>query len=157
MTRKDILQNIGSRLLGIRTSLRVRKTEMANRLGISISGYFKNEKGENCPDITTFQVLADQFDLSLDWLIMGRGEEIYKSPAEIKEELVKEMEVAQLEEAAPEPDIEPGKEGLRDDIKELIDHMEHIPLLRYEVLTMFHKFKESKKNMVEETMKTGKE
>ena len=43
--------------------------------------------------------------------------------------------------------------GKGKDVKELLEHMEHIPLLRHEVLAFFYRFKEEYKEMVETTMK----
>jgi transcriptional regulator with XRE-family HTH domain len=157
MTRKEVLQNIGARILSIRNSLRINKAEMANKMGISASSYFKNEAGQNCPDVMTLRIFAEQINLSLDWLILGRGDQVYKSPEDIKKQVAEEIQLAQNAQVASESPQVPENEDLRQDVKELIQHMDNIPLLRYEVLTMFHKFKENKKNMVAEAMKTENE
>ncbi len=51
------------------------------------------------------------------------------------------------------------KRGLGQDsageIRELIEHMENIPLLRYGVLQYFHQFKQDNKDLVESSKKTG--
>jgi hypothetical protein len=44
-------------------------------------------------------------------------------------------------------------EELRKDVTELLEHMDKIPLLRYEVLVLFHNFKEGYKDMVHSAMR----
>jgi hypothetical protein len=39
-------------------------------------------------------------------------------------------------------------------MKELLDHMEKIPLLRFEMMSHFYKFKEEHSELVEKTMKS---
>jgi transcriptional regulator with XRE-family HTH domain len=155
MNKKELLKTISLKLLNLRKKMELSRPKMAGKIGLAVSSYYKNETGLNGPDVVTLHKLAERFKLSLDWLIMDRGEETYKSRAEIKNEAKEEFEAALKAEAAsePEPVPEPEKEALREDLKELMEHMDSIPLLRYEVLTMFHKFKESNKKMVEEAMK----
>lgn len=50
----------------------------------------------------------------------------------------------------------PGK-TLQDDLNELIEHMEHIPLLQYEVLVLFYKCKEANKEIVEGAMRSRRQ
>ncbi|MCU0289068.1 MAG: hypothetical protein MUF15_22070 [Acidobacteria bacterium] len=49
--------------------------------------------------------------------------------------------------------MEPVSPPLAEDLKEFIDHMEKIPLLRYKMLEQFHQFKEEHPLMVEKAMK----
>jgi hypothetical protein len=43
--------------------------------------------------------------------------------------------------------------ALPQDIKELVEHMQRIPMLKYETLLSFHQFKENHKDMVESALK----
>jgi transcriptional regulator with XRE-family HTH domain len=147
MDRKELLREVSGKLFLLRKSLHLNKIGMSLGMGMSVSSYYKNEAGLNGLDMLTMHKLAKKFNISLDWLVLGRGEMIYKSPNEIKKEVSQSLEKISTHET------EKNNEDLREDLKELMDHMDCIPLLRYEVLTMFHKFKESKKSLIEEAMK----
>jgi hypothetical protein len=44
-------------------------------------------------------------------------------------------------------------DSLHPDFKELIEHMERIPMLKHEILLSFCKFKEDRKDLVDTNMK----
>lgn len=144
MTRKELVEEISKRLTQIRESLNYNRRQMAKAMGSSESSYYKNEQALTSPDLRYYYSLAHRFNISLDWLIMGRGEMLYKEPAPEPEPTGEEI-----------PKEEPVlmNDGLRQDVKELLDHMEHIPMLRYEVLSLFQHFKADHKEIVEEAMK----
>ena len=99
---------------------------MAARLGVSRSSYNKYEYGLSFPNPVGLAVLANELDISLDWLIAGKGPMTYKVKKEMTSNLV----------------------GENSDVKSLLSSMERIPLLRYEVLTLFHKFKLEHKDLM---------
>lgn len=149
MTRIELVKLISERLIRIRESFKYSRSQMAGAIGSTESSYYKNEIAKTSPDLVNYYSIAQAFNVSLDWLIVGRGEMFYKETA-----------------PAPEPGARPKStrvkgsrdqpalmgEGLRQDVKELLDHMEHIPMLRYEVLSMFQHFKANNKEMVAEIM-----
>jgi hypothetical protein len=47
-----------------------------------------------------------------------------------------------LREITSVKNVEPAPPPLPEDLKELVDHMEKMPLLRHEILAHFHRFKE---------------
>jgi len=137
MDRKTLLKDVGDKLRKARKPLKYSQNEMADRLDAYRTSYHRYERGETSPQLTALYELAKTFDISLDWLIADKG------PMYFKEKEVKEK---------PEPAAD-TPQTTQEDIKELIEHMEQIPLLRYEVLVMFHKFKEDRKEIVETAMK----
>lgn len=146
MNRKELVEEISIRMRTLRKAFRYSRKVMANKLGASESSIYKTEKGKNSPDLWSYYGLAKTLNVSLDWIIAGKGEMMYKEPpAKVEPEPV---------ESVAEP--APGEIALRTDISELLEHMDRIPLLRYKVLTMFHEFKDEKKEMVSEAMKEAK-
>lgn len=78
----------------------------------------------------------------MDWLLTGRGEMIYD-------------EKKQRRLSGPETSPEKEKikmEHITGDINDLLEHMAQIPLLRYEILSFFYKFKLNYKELVESSM-----
>lgn len=141
MNRKELIEEIAYRLMTIRKARQFTRAKMANAIGIGDSSYYKNENAKTAPDVGTFRKISENLDVSLDWLITGRGEMDYKGPLPI-------LEVEQLSER----ETPMGEAKLSSDVKELLEHMEQIPLLRFEVLTLFHKFKQDQKELVMESM-----
>lgn len=132
MTDRRLMIELGQRFKRLRKELGFSQGEFARVLGISETGYAKYETGAAFPRVPFFQGIGSAYDVSLDWLILGKGKMFRK-----------EKEV--MEQVSP------------DEIRELLKHMEHIPLLRYGVLHYFHQFKQDNKELVESSMKDGGE
>lgn len=116
--RKKLVQEISQKIKKIRDMLRLTTDTMATRMGVSRSSYNKYEYGDAFPSPIGLKILANDFNISLDWLIADKGPIIYKE----KTELTSTMS------------------DVNSDVKSLLADMERIPLLRYEVLTHYHKF-----------------
>ncbi|MDQ1354718.1 MAG: cro/C1-type protein [Acidobacteriota bacterium] len=134
MDKKSLLRDIGRRLRSARAALNYSRGEMGAQFGISMTGYTKNENGLTVPGIGALYKLGTRFNISLDWLICGKGTMISKNQDTLAEKL-----------GVKEP-------LLLEDVKELLQHMERIPRLRYEILGQFHKFKEENKELVASSM-----
>jgi transcriptional regulator with XRE-family HTH domain len=134
MDKNSLLRDIGRRLKSVRASLKYSRNEMGAQFGISMTGYTKNENGLTVPGIGALYKLGTRFNISLDWLICGKGTMISKNQNTLAEKL-----------GVKEP-------LLLEDVKELLQHMERIPRLRYEILGQFHKFKEENKELVSSSM-----
>ncbi len=130
MDKRSVLRETGSKLRTFRETLKLKVSEMADGIGNERTGYIRYEQGKTPAKLMTLYKLAEKYDLSLDWLIRNKGPMYYKE---------KEMK-----EAKPITTLD----SLPNDIKELLDHMEKVPLLRYEVLAFFLKFKDKNKEMV---------
>ena len=144
MNRKDLLKDIGYKLKKIREALKYSGPKMASRFEVARSSYLRNENGETCPDIQTMRILGNSFDVSLDWLICDKGPMYYR-----------EKEQKQVEKEEEKTEQKPSLETLDtvpEEIRELLEHMKRIPLLRYQVLASFHKFKDKYKEMVAAAM-----
>ncbi|MCX6579465.1 MAG: helix-turn-helix transcriptional regulator [Candidatus Aminicenantes bacterium] len=134
MNKNSLLTEIGRRLRSARAALNYSRTEMGAQFGISMTGYTKNENGATAPRIGALYKLGTRFNISLDWLICGKGAMISKGQGTLAEKLgVTESLIL-------------------DDVKDLLRHMERIPRLRYEILGQFHKFKEENIDLVSSAM-----
>jgi len=157
MNRKDLLKDIGYKLRKVRNNLNHSRPQMAARIGVVNSSYVRNENGQTCPDIISLRTLGKALDISLDWFICDKGPMYYKEKEEKPEkkpkEKIGEIQEEMKEVRAPAAEKEPGNETWPKEIRELLDHMERIPLLRYELLAYFYKFKEEHNKMVAEAMK----
>lgn len=143
MDKKTLMKDIGSKLRKIREPLGYNHREMGERIRAERSSYTRYENGQTFPQTITLYELGNKFDISLDWLILNKGPMYYKEKEAIKE--VKE----EKEEVPPAP----PEKVLPDDVKELLDLIEQVPVLRYKVLLHFHDLKEEHKEMIESAMK----
>ena len=141
MDKKNLLKEMSYKLRKIRLSLRYSPGEMADSLGVFKSSYSRYEKGETPIKALTLFKLGEDRDISLDWMVRGKGPMYYKQK-EIEE---KEKEVK----VEPQPTLD----SLQDDIRELIEYIEKVPVLRYEILLFLQKFKKENKEMVDAAMK----
>ena len=129
--RSKILQETGTRLRKLREELGYTRKEMAKRLGLTTSGYSRNETGRYYPGFFTLQRLSKQFEVSMDWLLFGREPMYYKEGEPQKEEVS----------TKEEDEIIPVLEKDMPDVRELLDNMVKDPLLRHEVFVHFYKYK----------------
>lgn len=129
MDKKALRREITFRFKQMREALMCSQEKMAAHLGMVRGSYSKYENGYALPNLHTLNVLSTGFDVSLDWLISDKGPMFYTE----KTMLVRKADL----------------ENVMDDVKELLESMERIPLLRYEVLSFFQKFKLDYKELVE--------
>jgi len=118
LERRKSVKAISGKFKYVREMLRISANTMAARMGVSRSSYDKYEYGGAFPSTLGLKVLANDFNISLDWLIAEKGPMIYKEKTGL---------------TATMSDV-------NSDVKSLLADMERIPLLRYEVLTLYHKF-----------------
>lgn len=66
--------NFSARLRQLRVAKKVYQKDMASFLGISLRAYQLYESGDGFPSVPGLVVIADYFDVSLDYLV-GRSDE----------------------------------------------------------------------------------
>ena len=153
MTRSISFEGSGARLRELRRHLGRSRGEMARRLGISRQAYDKNENGQTFPRKATLEILVNEYDLSMDWLISGRGPMFYNREKQRVESLEKELAalkseheklLAREQERAVKLEREMAGKIVVDDrpgLRELLAGMERVPLLYFQVMTHFQEFK----------------
>lgn len=85
----------GEKLKQIRQSLLLKQEEFAMALEMKPRAYAAYERNENKPPLFMLEMLCNDYDVNLNWLISSKGEMFNrKQPANLKEEIkqaVKEM------------------------------------------------------------------
>ncbi len=155
--RKKIIFETGRKLADLRKQLNLNLEIMARRMGLSKSGYFKNENGINFPALKTLFLLLKEHNISMDWFIFNQGPKDFRTKLEAvemeaeKERLEKEQERLKLEERKLErmgEDIKQLREldDVMPEARELLKHMTQDPKLRYRMLLDFYEYKDQKAN-----------
>lgn len=127
--RSKLVEQIGERLRGLRKQIDFSTNEMARRVGLSRSGYYKQESGRSLPRLETLNTLQQEYDISMDWLFFNKG------PVRFREKSVTKDEPKGID-----------PENLSPHVLELIEYMEKDPRLQHEILVQFFKYKEQKEN-----------
>ncbi len=156
MSDAMVFKGSGARLKKFREELGLSRQDMVRRLGLSRTAYYKNESGETFPGGPTLQLLVKEHDISMDWLMFGRGSMRYNEAnqrasalekeleglAKELEALKKEREKARADGAAMAEKLA-GKLIVEDKpgFKEFFEWMDREPLLYHEVMVFFHNFK----------------
>jgi transcriptional regulator with XRE-family HTH domain len=131
--KRKALQEIGSRMGKFRKEIKYSQDKMAAFLGLSRSGYSKNETGETFPRLPTLELLSADFDVSMDWLLLNKGPMYYKEKAQ--PETAGEGKASESE----------ALNALTPDVRELLEYMGRDKLLLHEVLAYFYKYKKKNK------------
>lgn len=93
-------ETIGSRLKEVRQKLKYSQAVFSKKLGISQQNYSLFEKDKRAPNLRTLKYLFNDFNVNLNWLIMGLGKmnrdfkenvDLYKERTEKLKDLVGEM------------------------------------------------------------------
>ncbi len=122
---------LGSRMKLVRLHFGYTRSRMAGRLDVGTNTVSRYEQDRMTPGMTVLSILSRELDVSMDWLLFGRGVMLFQEPPPPKE-----SSAAGMVEKEPE---------------ELMEHMVRIPLLRHEMLAQYHKFKLQYKELFEPT------
>jgi len=119
---------VALRLKAIREQIGCTPVQMAARLGITPGAYNKNETGRNFPFRNTLKRLAEDFNISMDWLFFNKGSMYYSEKGQREKELdekQKELEkMTQDKAASPE-------------VKELLACMNQDPIFYHKIMLYF--------------------
>jgi transcriptional regulator with XRE-family HTH domain len=153
--KRKVSQEIGLKLKKLREQEKWSQAEMASRLGLTPSGYLKNERGENTPGIVTLQRLWEKFDLTMDWLFFDEGPQYRKEKKKRENQLEQELEELKRELAAQRETDEKGWQEkaaaleLKPEVKELLENMVRIPMLYHQIMLSYQTFKVENKELLE--------
>lgn len=71
-------KKIGARISKMRTDAGLTQAALAEKLGVSDKTVSKWENGGCYPDITLLPAIADEFGVTLDYLLRGEGRKVQK-------------------------------------------------------------------------------
>ncbi len=141
MDIKSLKSTVSRRLIELRQSLNYSTRKMGEYFKVSATTYHRYEQGKMLPGFRSLYSAAEKLGISLDWLVCSKGPVYYK-------EIEEKDQVEEMEKKEPPQDFLPGSS--QEEIKDLLEHMNRIPLLRHEVLVYFYKFKAEHKDLVDE-------
>jgi transcriptional regulator with XRE-family HTH domain len=134
---KELKMAIGFRLAQMRKRLKYTQQKMGEIFGISRVYYTRQEIGSSFPSHHVLHKLGQRLNVSLDWLICGKGPMFYRDKA-------REQEAAEQENASG------GGLKLSKEQRRLIEHMNRFPLLHHEVMAFYHRFMMEHRDLVDE-------
>lgn len=73
-TREYDPHRVGQRILHVRTKFELSQSQLASQCGFSVTALSNWENGRQRPSIAAAKKIVDLFDLTLDYLMLGRVE-----------------------------------------------------------------------------------
>lgn len=128
--KAQLRKDIGKRMRRVRKTMGFTQDKMASFFDVGRANYSRIEKGEIFPNPTVLNILKTKFNISLDWLITDHGK----------------MFQADNIESSRAMDFGEHTE----EIKDLMYHMEQIPMVRHTVLGFYFDYKEKNKKIIKE-------
>ena len=138
--KKELRKAIGLRLKEIRKALRFTQEVMARILETGRPNYTRIEIGDTFLNHVILHKLAAEFNVSMDWLICGRGSMFIQKRED--RDVENKGDVQSRDQAQLEKPKNP-------EITELLEYMEQIPFLYHDVLEFFYRFKIKHKEIIE--------
>jgi transcriptional regulator with XRE-family HTH domain len=143
-SKKKLRKGIGLRLKEIRKALSFTQEVMARNLETGRPNYTRIEIGDTFLNYIFLHKLAMEFNVSMDWLICGRGPMFIHRREEI--EMEKEGDMQPRAQDQSEKPTNP-------EFAELLEYMEKIPFLYHDVMEFFYKLKIKHKETIEAMLK----
>ncbi len=85
LDEKSLPRKGSMKLKQLREIFNITSKEMARRLGVTRTTYWKNEGGGAFPAFRSLKVLMDDFDISMDWFIFDKGPMYFKEKVKAEE------------------------------------------------------------------------
>jgi transcriptional regulator with XRE-family HTH domain len=132
--KQQLRKKIGMKMRKIRKMLGYTQVQMVAFFDIGRANYSRIEKGEIFPTPTILNTLSKEFHVSLDWLIANEGEMFIMTNQ------------GQDEKKIPDP----GKHN--QEIRDLLFHIETVPMVRHAVLGFFLEYKQKNQRIIQEIL-----
>ncbi len=123
---------IGERMRILRKHLKLNQGEMASFLEIGRADLSSTERGRIYPTVFVLYLLKQKFNISLNWLLFNDGEMYYTAPVRRRENS--------------------GLNPLNEEMRDLLFHIEKIPLIRHAVLSFFFEYKARNQELIDEVL-----
>ena len=121
--KEELKKEIGDRMRKVRKTLGFTQEKMVKFFGMGRANYSRIEKGEVWPSPNILHTLRTKFNISLDWLITNAGK----------------MFIREREKKADDEKLKFGEYS--DEIKELHDYIEKVPMVKHAILSFFLEYK----------------
>jgi len=133
-------KEIGARIRQLRKQLQLTQAEMVVNFRTGRAHYSRMESGEIFPGPEILKFLRMTYNVSLDWLILGKGEMFLSQHAPGSIPKVGNKQIIQAE--------IPEREAF--EIKELLDLMQKFPMIKHSVLGFFWEYRAKNRKLIEE-------
>ncbi len=160
--KRPVALEIRERIKKLREKHGYNKHDMADFLGMAPSTYSKYELGLNFFSMHTMRRISGKLDVSIDWLLFGRGAMYIKDNERRQKELEKEVELlkgrleaerkkheAQRKERESVPRESDSPRVSNPEVRELLEVMDRVPMLYHEIMLHFQKFKSENPSLVD--------
>ncbi len=160
--KRPVDLEIRERIKKLREKYGYNKRDMADFLGMAPSTYSKYELGSNFFGMATLRRISGKLDISIDWLLCGKGAMYIKDNERRQKELEKEVEQLkdrlEAEQKKHEAERKEREAASRDsdsrpeanpEVRELLEVMKRVPMLYHEIMLHFQKFKSENPSLVD--------
>lgn len=130
---------IAPRLQLLRKKLGYTQEDMAGRIGVSPGGYKKYEIGQRLLSMSVQFRLVKEFDISLDWLLLGRGP-MYIDDKQPNQELQQQVEQLNTQLNDMQQQAKQDRESYPKEMWQLMEAMNRDDILYHEVLAHFKRY-----------------
>jgi transcriptional regulator with XRE-family HTH domain len=141
MKHHQLKKEVGKRMRKIRKSLGYTQNKLVSYFDIGRANYSRIEKGEIFPGAAILKTLHVTFNVSLDWLMTGRGEMFIREPGNNSKKNEETVNLGNYPE----------------EIRELLLHMARVPMVKHAVLSFFIEYKTKNKKLIDPLLKTDKD
>lgn len=132
---KEMLKKeIGVRMRQVRKALGFTQEKIVAHFNIGRANYSRIEKGEVFPNPSMLNTLRTEFNVSLDWLITNTGSMFFPEPVNNKSDTI-DLETYSAE------------------VRELLQHMQRLPMVKHAVLGFFLEYKIEHKKIIQEAFR----
>ncbi len=125
--KQELKKEVGKRLRQFREKAGFTQRRMSQHFDIGHANYSRIERGEIFPGLYVLNVLNRKFNLSLHWVVCGEGDMLI--PDDEKNECI-------------------NIENYSNDVKDLLLHMEKVPMIKHAVLSFFMEYKMKNEGLV---------
>ncbi len=125
------MNRIGMRLRKIRETLNMNQSEFAVKLGLSRSALGKYERDESFPSKKVLHILANQYNVSMDYLLCNRETVFYKTNTN---------------------SLDVQKYKMDKETEEMLFLMTHSLLVHHSVLSFLQRFKIDNHDVIEKQL-----
>jgi transcriptional regulator with XRE-family HTH domain len=132
--KNELKKEIGQRMRKIRKALGYTQEQMVSYFYIGRANYSRIEKGEVHPGALILNTLRLKFNVSLDWLITNNGK-MFLRDKDKKEQGIR---------------LDFGQSA--EEISELLNYMEKVPMVKHAILSYFLEYKLKNRKIIQEAL-----
>lgn len=85
-------ETTGARIKELRDNQKMKQADLAAVLHVSRNYVGMIEKGERIPGVSIYVAIADYFDVTLDYLLTGRSNEVLRTKLRVAMDLLRQVE-----------------------------------------------------------------